>query len=88
MSNSKETLNVYRSSKLFTYLCARDDTLYGFRFSKNKLTIITTEGNHEVKMLQAASEYDDSLYVKFKGIIYRYDSRYRDTPWSSVCYAS
>lgn len=86
MSTNNKELTVYRSSKLFTYLCVRDETLYGFKFIKNRLTMITTEGNHEVKVLQAASAYDDSIYIKYKGIIYMYTSDARENPWSSVCY--
>lgn len=86
--NNKETLNVYRSSRLFTHLCLKDDTLYGFKFIGDKLTILSSKGYYPVTVLQAASSYDDALYVKFKGIIYKYDSNDRSTPWSALCHVN
>lgn len=85
MSNSDQ-MNVYRASKLFTHLCVRDDTLYGFKLVSGKLTIFTTKGYYNVALLQPASEYDDCIYIKFKGIIYKYNPSNKELPWSSVCH--
>lgn len=85
--NTENQLSIYQASKLFTHLCVRDDTLCGFKLISGKLTIMTTKGYYDVKVLQAASSYDPCVYVKFKGIIYKYDSDDRELPWSSICYA-
>lgn len=86
MTNTKNQMTTYRASKLFTHLCVRDESLQGFKLVGGKMIIMTVKGHYDVKTLQAASEYDDAMYVKFKGIVYKYDSRDRDLPWSSVCH--
>lgn len=86
-TTNSEDMTIYRASKLFTHLCVRDDTLYGFKLLKGELVMLTTKGYYSVKLLQAASNYDSCLYVKFKGCIYKYDPDDKELPWSSVCYA-
>ena len=87
MSDTTENqMTVYRAAKLFTYLCVRDDTLYGFKLTSGNLIMLTTKGQYMVKLLQPASSYDDCIYVKFKGIIYKYDPSDKELPWTSVCH--
>lgn len=88
MSNTSENqLSIYKASRLFTHLCVRDDTLYGFKLVSDKMIIMTTKGYYTVKMLQPASNYDDCLYVRFKGVIYKYNPNAKEYPWDSICYA-
>ena len=87
MSDTTENqMTVYRAAKLFTYLCVRDDTLYGFKLTSGNLIMLTTKGQYMVKLLQAASNYDSCLYVKYKGIVYMHNPHNKELPWTSVCY--
>ena len=86
-TNTEKQLSIYQASKLFTHLCVRDESLYGFKLVSGKMTIFTSKGYYDVKMLVAASNYDDCTYIKFRGVIYKYDPNDKQYPWDSVCYA-